>query len=373
MSNSSSNEPYKNSYNVLRNSFLTKKEAARNNATIKLSSNILTRGKRHPLVKSWMSRINKKEKPYNFLTRRNNLWRDKKHSNFFNDKINMSKYRNILGSGGFGMIVSSTTGNNVVKLFYKEDTCGEMGKEYEAFVTAYNALEDNPLPQLSIPEPKKLDNRTITFRNTTFQCGIEMKRVTPIPSMTDKRNGMVHVVLKESYKDSGSVNKEVGRRYGETISNQNPSRGFFATGSYIESDILPILTGGQKGDIRNINDIAYKMGYAFALLVTIAEMYPNDVEYCLGIIDGVLNVVIMDFGMCAPIDYSNTVEHITKYTLTGDPKAIHGTGVANDFYFPENDDPTFPSFIRGIDSLIAVLTDDKKKDVLNMIKSRMSE
>lgn len=374
MSGNSGNGKYKNIYNVLRNGFLTKAEAARNNATLKLTTNILKKGKRHPLVKAWVrNRTSRNERPYNFLTRRSNLWRNKKHSNFFNEKINMNKYDTVLGSGGFGMIVSNTSGKNVVKLFYKEDTCGEMRKEYLSFTTAYNALEDYPLIQLAIPEPKKIDNKSIEFKDSTFQCGIEMEKITPVPSMVDKNNGIVHIILKEDYKSSGMMNKEVGRRYGKEISKNNPSRGFFATGSYIESDILPQLSDVQKGGIVSLDDIAYRMGYGFALLVSIAELYPNDVEYCLGIINGVLNVIIMDFGMCSPIDYSsNSADKIAEYIIYGIPNDVYGTGISSDFYFPENTDPMFNKFIEGINSIKVILNDEKKILILNTIISKLT-
>lgn len=360
------NNNYTSELNVLRNRFLTKKTSEQNNSVVKLSSNILQKGKRHPIVKKWMTeRKNRNEKPYNFLTRRNNLWRGKKRSNFSNSKINITKYNTVLGSGGFGMIISEPSGMNVVKLFYTKDTCGEMAKEYESFVTAYNALEDNPFPQISIPEPKKLDNRNISFKAKSFQCGIEMKRVQPIPIMADKKNGMIHIILKEENKRM--MNREVGRKYGSPPSEENPSRGFFATGSYIESDILPSLKPEEKIGITTIGDIAFRLGYSFALLVAYAELYPNDVEYCLGLIDGIVNVVIMDFGMCIPIDYTQPADSIVKMVLHGNGKNVHSTGISADLYFPYSDDPTFPKFAEGINYVKSKLTDATKIEVLNKL------
>ena len=361
------NIKYKTPFNVLKNNFLTKAERVRNNNTLKVSSNILTKGKRHPLIKSWKTqRRNRNEKPYNFLNRRHNLWENKGHSNFFNTKINMSKYTNILGSGGFGMIVSNTRGKDVVKLYYRQNSCKEMNAEYVSFLSAYNALEDYPYPQLTIPEPKKIDNRNIQFKNTKFLCGIEMKRVAPIPFMGGT-NGLIHIILKEGYKPM--MNKEVSKNYSNPISNSNPSRGFFATGTYITSDILTRLTEEQRSGINSIDDIAFRMGYGFAILVVVAELYPNDVEYCLGMVDSILNVVILDFGMAMPINYSIDTRRIADIILYGDKELEHSTGISNDLYFPDNDDPTFEAFIAGIAAVKSLIQDPKKNEILDIIIS----
>jgi len=361
--NNGENIIYTTPYNILKDNFLTKNASKRNNTTVKMSTNILTRGKRHPLVKTWIKeRLNKNERPYNFLTRKQNVWSYKRHSNFFNSRINLSKYKNVIGSGGYGMIVSSNTGSNVTKLFYKEDTCGEMSKEYIYFITAFNALEDNPFPQVNIPEPKKLDNRKITFRNRSFQCGIEMKRVLPLEIMSKYNNGITHVILKEDYKES--LNKERARDDNTSISNTNPSRGFFATGSYIESEILPKLDNLVLGSIRNINDIAYRMGIAYATMFIHAEIFPYDVEYCLGIIDGLLNLIIIDFGMCEFIDYNLPFEAICKKLLDGNGKAV---GASYDIYFPSKNDITFPSFISGIEYIKSNLNNEKKIHLIDSV------
>ena len=356
---------YKTPYNVLKDNFLTKNASKRNNSSLKISTNILTRGKRHPLVKNWIKkRTSKNERPYNFLTRKNNLWIGKRHSDFFNSRINLSKYKNIIGSGGYGMIVSSNTGSNVTKLYYKMDTCNEMGHEYIYFITAFNALEDNPYPQISIPEPKKIDNRKILFGQRAFQCGIEMKRVKPLEIMSHYNNGITHVILKEDYKPG--LNREKPRISDSNISDTNPSRGFFATGTYIESEILPKIEPLQRGAINNIDDIAYRMGIGYATLFIHAEIYPYDVEYCLGNMEGLLNLVIIDFGMCEIIDYTSSLDLITKNLLNGNRKSI---GALFDIYFPSRDDPTFESFIAGMEYVKSNLTDQKKISLINSVIS----
>jgi hypothetical protein len=191
-----------------------------------------------------------------------------------------------------------------------------------------------------------------------------MKRVLPLEIMRTYRNGIIHVILKEDYKDS--LNKEMPRIAGEALSEKNPSRGFFSTGSYIEDNILTNLTAAQKGEILTINDIAYRMGVGYATLFVHAEMYPFDVEYCLGEVDGLINLVIIDFGMCEFIDYSESIESICKKLLYGNMKTVGGL---YDLYFPSTEDSTFPSFIEGIKFVKSKLTDEKKKGLIDAVIS----
>jgi hypothetical protein len=276
----------------------------------------------------------------------------------------MNKYTKILGAGGYGMIVSSDINSNVTKLYYEKDKCGEMTAEYLHFITVFNAFNDNPYPQIMIPEPKKIDNRQIIFGEKEFQCGIEMKRILPLSIMSEYKNGIIHVILKEEYKKQ--LNKERGREYGE-ITDLNPSRGFEATGSYIENNILPKLNKDEKGIIESIEDIAYMMGISFTTLFIHAEIYPVDVEYCLGNNDGKVNLVMMDFGMCEFIDYLDSVDTICNKLLEGNEKAV---GALDDIYLPSKKDPTFTRFSEGIEYVKSKLTDKKKIELVTSVLSK---
>lgn len=76
------NVPYNTAFNVLRNSFITKRNSGSNN-TLRRSFNVLQKGYRHPLISTYAKeRTGRTETPYNFLTRRTNLWQGKRHSNF---------------------------------------------------------------------------------------------------------------------------------------------------------------------------------------------------------------------------------------------------------------------------------------------------
>jgi len=76
------NIKYNTPFNVLRNSFITKKNARSNN-TLKRSYNVLQKGRRHGLIHTYAEERVGKETPYNFLTRRPSLWQGKRHQNFF--------------------------------------------------------------------------------------------------------------------------------------------------------------------------------------------------------------------------------------------------------------------------------------------------
>jgi hypothetical protein len=336
-------EPYETPFNVLRNSFLTQKESRKANAELLESTDILIRGKRHPLVKTFKDERQRREKPYAFLDRRRNVWERRGHSDFFNEKIDMTQYDTILGSGGFGMIVSGDTTTDVAKLYYLQTSCKDMYNEYNLQLAAFNAVDDFNLTQVTVPQPKKFDTEAIVFSGQKFSCGIEMKRVFPIPLMSRLRNGFVHIILSRSNEEG----KEWGKNTREVVSDTNPSRGFLATGLYIRNTILPSLTSKQKGEIKSVNDISFMLGFIVSLLITIAEISPKDVEYGLTMDhNDMLNITILDYGMAKFIDYEDL-------TISSDDIAqdVYDDAIGYDIYFPSDSKQSeFAPFIGGIRS-----------------------
>jgi hypothetical protein len=77
------NGKYASAQNVLRNSFLTAASSRLSNSQIRVDLGIKIKKPHHPLVNTYYSeRTDRSEKPYNFLTRRSNLWRGKGPANF---------------------------------------------------------------------------------------------------------------------------------------------------------------------------------------------------------------------------------------------------------------------------------------------------
>jgi hypothetical protein len=178
---------------------------------------------------------------------------------------------------------------------------------------------------------------------------------------------MIHIILKQGYENSGMINKEAGRKYAEPIGEKNPSRGFFAGPNYIGDTILPSLTEEQKGILTTVDAIAETIGKIFAVILGIAGIIPNDVEYCLVLEDNLLKIAVLDFGMAIPFPEDITKAELVKTILTGSNKYQRATGVEYDLYFPDRDSALFAAFERGMISVLESGDIPKKEVLTNVI------
>ena len=211
----------------------------------------------------------------------------------------MDNFDEIIGSGGYGLIVGDK--KLVAKLLYKRKDCSTSKEEYEKQTDIYNTIkayrEDD---KICVSKPLAYSMESIEKFNMQFSCFFLMKRLNNLNQVLGTDDGLYHIVNDEY----SHMNKKIGRVYNQPISEENPSRGFFATYSYIQENILNKLPRKYLGKLSTIDDILELMGYSFALMTFIAEYYPVDVEYLLGLNSkNKLCFMILDFGMFEKINF----------------------------------------------------------------------
>jgi len=153
----------------------------------------------------------------------------------------MDSFNTIIGSGGFGLIVGRDEDNDskepiVAKFLYKssgtKDVCDDAELEYNKHLDIYNAFEfakEPPYSQICISKPLAFDRYPIIKFGKEFSCYYIM---TKLKSIDDK--GLYHIV-NNSFENMNKIigrdnmNKIIGRDNTKEVSENNPSRGFFAT------------------------------------------------------------------------------------------------------------------------------------------------
>ena len=276
--------------------------------------------------------------------------------------IPVEDYTTILGSGGFGMILGEPTQTRVVKLYYNKLACRDMQNEYRILQKVYDAFEEYPIPQVLVPKPIQIDNTPFRFQERDILCGIEMSRLQPLEIMRDKANPIVHVLLAYGM-DESTINKEMAKDASEPISDKNPSRGFFAGPTYIETIILPSLTPEEKGNLTSIQAITETIGKTFGIMIGVAGIIPIDVEYCLVMNNGQLHIAVLDFGMAYEFPPDLDKSAITQQILKGNGGAV---GAEIDIYFPARREPLFEFFENGMNEVLRYIekANAHKKNIL---------
>lgn len=222
--------------------------------------------------------------------------------------MNINDYNTIIGSGGYGLILKNDNKDTVIKLLYNGG-CKQAGIEYFKHLILYKILSKKTTTiasQVCIAKPLIFNQKPIIKNGQHFSCFYEMSllhSIDPYLSIAPSggNNGLYHIISDSA----GNVfNKKFGRIYNKPISDENPSRGFFATYIYINNNILPNLDDNFKKDLKNINDILFRIGYIFGIIIFVAEYKPIDVEYVLADCNMILNVAVLDFGMIEKIDWT---------------------------------------------------------------------
>lgn len=221
---------------------------------------------------------------------------------------------NIIGAGGYGIAVKPTRKNNIIKLIYDLDSCSMMKSEASVQAKACKIL-DTYFPLVSIPELLFFQTSVVSYQKQPYLCGIGMRYLPPPLNYTET----VHIILS-SLDDQIDVSR--GRRTQLPISEQNPTRGFFAGPDTLEE--IWVLEDSEM----SIEKMAYLMGAALCILLQNGIIL-DDEEWIWS--NG--KPWIIDFGMCRE-GYMNSsvyLEHILKYNE----------------YIPHKGDRGFVEFMMG--------------------------
>nr|QBK87532.1 MAG: hypothetical protein LCMAC201_04430 [Marseillevirus LCMAC201] len=248
------------------------------------------------------------------------------------EKNDQSTFNKILGAGGFGVIIKKEDSNIVGKFLIDPKDCNEAEIEYRKHLAAYEAFKyaqakTNKYPQLCISRPLDFSNKSQIVMGKRYSCYYLMTELYSVD-----KNGLYHIVSQqETYQKL--LNRVVGKHYDLPVSEENPSRGFFATYDYITENILQ-SSDNTLGVLLNISDLIRYIGYSFGVLLFIAELFPRDVEYVLGRDNnGMLCFTVLDFGMTKRIDFNTNDDMLA--TLANQ---IVGDLLDVDIYFPVTDE-----------------------------------
>ena len=274
----------------------------------------------------------------------------------------MENFDKIIGSGGFGLIVKHKDEDVVAKMLYgggcdaSEIEFRKHERIYQAFQKVKTYLPPHTLyNQICISKPLGFDRDSVVKFGQSFDCFYLMTLLKNLDQELARSAGLYHVI-DDGYK--AYVDKVVGRRFSEPISTQNPSRGFFASYSYIAEHILPNLSPEEKGGMTTIKDIIECMGFAVGIIIFLAGYIPADVEYTLGLSDSELCLAVLDFGMVTEITFNPdaVLEGQKEKKLNLIAQTLVST-LEVDIYLPQ-DDALKSIFLEGmkdaVDTSIAI-------------------
>lgn len=225
---------------------------------------------------------------------------------------------NIIGAGGYGVVVYPSHKKEALKLFYDLSACDKIKNEFYIQQKAYKIFLTE-LPEVGIPEVTYLGNDTVKFMDDTYLCGIGMTYLPPPPGFDEA----VHVIL--GYEDD-DIDTSWGKTTSLPVSPTNPTRGFFAS-----KDTMEELWAIEGVDM-SVEKMAYLMGKSMRLLLNYG-IIPVDLEFIWS--SG--KPYIIDFGLCE----LGTIEPDDFLKLTDT------RGLASDLYVPHEGQEGYGSFMLG--------------------------
>lgn len=261
----------------------------------------------------------------------------------------IKNFDQVIGSGGFGLIVRHSSEPLVAKLLY-DSSCDDAEIEYKKHLDIYKTFRKVKNPEYSklcVSKPLAYDRENVIFNGNMFSCFYIMTLLNSLGN-----EGLYHII-DDSYKHT--VDRAIGRVYSQKISDANPSRGFFASYSYMINNNLLLD--------HNIGDLIRYMGYSFGVITFLAEYYPKDVEYTLGAdTEGNPCFCVLDFGMVYKIDFDDIAEAIV--TQLAEIFEL-------DLYFP-TDNTNKKIFMEGMkDALNIDDISEKKRHIFHKFKEEI--
>lgn len=270
----------------------------------------------------------------------------------------------IIGSGGYGMVVSSE--NEVFKLFYDINGCTEMLYESDIqtklreIMINLNNKEKNNMNFLGINIPKivKVYNKTISLeinnKNQSFLCGILMERITP-PEIDGSgtvfpKNEQIHIGL--------GLKVDCNQSW---ICENGITRGFYSNTQMLETIINEYGSENKIIGLESENEVEKFMAkISYTLGKVYREAFDSgyklfDVEIVLGVSNSKnlnnqnpLTINMIDFGKVIEIKNSTNFENL----LTKAEDYYYDTsymGLVSDSYVPHknHNDKYWEDFYKG--------------------------
>jgi hypothetical protein len=266
--------------------------------------------------------------------------------------IDTAQFTELVGSGGFGLIMGHASQPRALKLYYDAGDSGAARHEASLMAAARTAIGrvSHLMTQLGgVPQPLgHTSASSVAHNHHSYACALEMERVRAPPGVEPP--GLVHVILRAGYES------RLDRHWGRDTNNRsigahNPSRGFFATPAYLES-LLGALPAEVRGDLVRVADVVERCGFMWAAIVALGNVVPLDVEFLLGL-DAAgqrLSVWALDYNLAQAVPADATAEAIARLLVVGVPEAV---GAGLDLYIPDGDGPWFEAWKKGATIVVA--------------------
>jgi tRNA A-37 threonylcarbamoyl transferase component Bud32 len=227
--------------------------------------------------------------------------------------------KNILGAGGYGIVIENTK-RRVSKLFFDIDSCKEMMEEALITNEAKKIIDNLPYP-VSVPKLWEVYNKNLFYKGKQMLCGIQMERIYP-PSGYDSQ---FHILCGSD----DDIDMYWGKRISEPVSEINPPRGFFA-GPDLAEELWE-----KEGFDFTIEKYCETMGAVCGSLLK-HGILPIDLEF----VYSNHKIWVIDFGLCKRVK-KNSIDPMEFYTR----KTTEGLGT--DLYVPHKGMEGYDSFLKA--------------------------
>jgi hypothetical protein len=231
--------------------------------------------------------------------------------------------KNILGAGGYGIVIENTK-QKVTKLFFDIESCKEMFVEASITKDAKILIDSLPYP-VTVPKIWEVYNQKLHYKKEPMLCGIQMERVYPPKGYSSQ----FHILCGTN----DDLDIYWGKHISEPVSDKNPPRGYFASKDTAE-ELWDKEQGEEGGWYFNIEKYCEIMGAVCGILLG-HGILPIDLEFVYS--DS--KIWVLDFGLCRRVE-PGTINPIEFYTR----KTTEGLGT--DLYVPHKGMEGYESFLN---------------------------
>lgn len=222
----------------------------------------------------------------------------------------------LLGSGGYGIVVTLPNPKEAVKLFYSTEECNALHSEAKLQLKIRRILSNI----IHVPYVSDIFSQTTTWSERKYLCGIVMERIPMHPDFGE----LVHMILGYNGSD---LNQSWGKESEKPVSPENPTRGYYSS-----SDMLEAIWEDDKVH-HTIERVARTMGLAYRALV-LNGIIPIDIEWIYAG-DGQIHAI--DFGLC--VEKQIPLERMLEQR--------GAVGFPADIYVPKEGDKGYSEFIKA--------------------------
>lgn len=282
--------------------------------------------------------------------------------------MDLSQFNQLLGAGGFGVIMASLKDPTRVAKFIRDSlSCRDNQQEYAKHATIhshYFPLETCLRQYIGMPirigQPYSFES----LPGPEYYCAYVMERFYP----PEGYNTLVQLSLSSSLPEN-QRDRIVGANRSQPVSANNPPRGYFITAPTL-NDYLTKFNRKHR-TTYSIEDVAAAMGAVIGAIIFAANFDPRDVELVLVSDPRTgLAVYALDFGLVTSFTPPHTEESIQDHDIFTDQSGDNPDLIARDIWnislltdvylpsIPDTGNPIlFAEFIYGMFRALACVAE----------------